>query len=430
MKTKIANGLLIFLLIICVILLSFLAYRKINPPLTVTKDKSDRILPTAAAIKKLHPAEVNIQTTSILPEMADTSVSGTGCIIDSSGIILTNFHVVSKPELINITLRNGDSYKARIIVADPENDIALLKIENPQTGLPVIPFMRPWKLKSSEKSVPIGDIYSPRRVIPVGTLSRINRPFANVFIDLLQNASSNALINPEGSLIGMNMAVKQDFQGIRFAVPLHRIENILAKHLLPERMLSMSLGFYPEVSQDGKIIVRRVYPGSPAHRAGIRRGMEIYSFQGWNPKHDLIELSRRLIRLKPGDPVNLVLSTAGNVTLTPVPFADCPAHVPIFWKLGIFAANMDHHKAAILRYPFHTGVIVSGVSRSSGIKMFRQGDVIIGWNKKKIENMEDLKKEIENAPIGSRAFVTVYSPVLDPERGPSLIKHVYPVVIR
>lgn len=441
MKTKIANGLFIFLLIICVILLSFLAYRKLNPPQTVTKDKSDRETPVVSAIKKASPAVVNLQTTSILPEMEDTSVSGTGSIIDPSGIILTNLHVVSKAELINVTLSTGASYKARMIVSDPENDIALLKIENPQLGLPVIPFMRPWKLMLGETVIAVGNPYGLDGTITVGILSGINRSLADgesvLFSDLLQTDaavfpgnSGGPLINLDGCMIGMNMAVKRNTPGISFAVPLHRIENVLARYLIPERILSMSLGFYPAVDQEGKITVSRVYPGTPAYRAGIRRGMEITSFQGWNPKHDLIEFSRRLIRIKPGEPVNLVLSTAGNVTLTPVPFAECPAHVPIFWKLGIFADNMDARKAEFLRYPFHTGVIVAGFDRSSSLKMFRRGDVIVGWNKKKIETMDDLKKQIENAPIGSRAFVTVYSLIQDQEKGPYLIKQVYPVVIR
>ena len=440
MKTKIANGLFIFLLIICVIMLSFLAYRKFNPPKTVIKEKKDRETPVVRAIWKASPAVVNLQTNSILPGMKDTSVAGTGSIIDSSGLILTNYHIVKKSEVVNVTLSTGVTCKARVIVTDPVNDIALLKLKNPQIGLPVIPLMRPWKLMLGETVIAVGNPYGLDGTITVGILSGVNRSVADgvrvLFNDLLQTDaavfpgnSGGPLINLEGCMIGMNMAIKRNAPGISFAVPLYRVENILAKYLLPERMLNMMFGFQPAVEADGRIVVKRVFPGSPAHLAGVRSGMEITSFQGWNPKYDLLGLCRRMIRLKPGEPVKMKLKTIGKVILTPVPFEQYPAIVPIYWKLGIHAVDLDPRKASFLRYPLQEGVVVTGFDRS-GKYMFRRGDIIVGWNKKKIRNMEDLKKEVQNAQIGSRAFVTVYSFVNDPKKGPFLMKHIYPVFIR
>ena len=421
-------------------MLSFLAYRKFFPPRTVVKEKSNRETPVVSAIKKASPAVVNLQTNSIIPGMKDSSVAGTGSIIDSSGLILTNYHVVKKTEVVNVTLSTGVSCKARVIVTDPVNDIALLKIKNPQIGLPVIPLMRPWKLMLGETVIAVGNPYGLDGTITVGILSGINRSLADgksvLFNDLLQTDvavfpgnSGGPLINLDGCMIGMNMATKRNAPGISFAVPLFRVENILAKYLIPEHMLSMMFGIQPSVESDGRILVKHVFRGSPAHHAGIRRGMEITSFQGWDPKFDLLELCRRMIRLKPGEPVKIKLKSVGTKIVTPVPFEKYPAAVPLFWKLGIFAVDLDSRKAELLRYPFQEGVVVTGFDRS-GRNMFRRGDVIVGWNKKKIRNVEDLKVEVQNTPIGTRAFVTVYSFVNDPRKGPFLMKHIYPVYIR
>ncbi|MBQ9770231.1 MAG: trypsin-like peptidase domain-containing protein [Lentisphaeria bacterium] len=408
MKTKIANALFIFLLIICIIMLSFLAYRKFNPQETVTKEKNIPETPVSSATGKTHPAVVSLQTNFILPEMKDTSVAGTGMIIDPSGLILTNFHTVRNTRVAYATLGTGASYMSRVIAVDPENDIALLKIKNPPFGLPVIPLARPWKLFPEKDNIPGGNIL----------LNALKDP---------REQSGGPLLDTKGNLTGINMTVEQDAWRWHYTVPLRRIENILAKYLLPERMPGMTFGLLPSVDADGRIVVRHVYRGSPAHRAGIRRGMEITSFQGWDPKHDLLELSRRMIRLKPGEPVELVLRSAGTVSVTPIPFAHCPARVPVYWKLGIFGVDLDQRRAYYLRYPFQYGVVITGGDRAG---MFRRGDVIIGWNRKKIRNMEDLKSAVLDAPMGSRAFVTVVTIVADPQKGPILMKHIYPVFVR
>ena len=134
MKTKIANALFIFLLIICVILLSFPAYRKFFPPMTVVKDKINRQSLLLERMQKNIPAAVMLQTKELLPEMIDSSVSGIGAIIDPSGLILTNWHLIADAETIRVKLSSGDVLSARVAVFEPENDIALLQLKNPGFG--------------------------------------------------------------------------------------------------------------------------------------------------------------------------------------------------------------------------------------------------------------------------------------------------------
>ena len=116
-------------------------------------------------------------------------------------------------------------------------------------------------------------------------------------------------------MIGMNMSSYENAPGIGFAIPLTRIENVLAKWLLPERFGFCSLGIVPQWQKDelGQryIVISDILPGSPAARSGLRKGTRIFSFNGWKAA-DLLALSRRLIRLRAGDAAVLETS-AGRI---------------------------------------------------------------------------------------------------------------------
>ena len=437
MKTKIANALFIFLLIICVILLSFPAYRKFFPPMTVVKDKINRQSLLLERMQKNIPAAVMLQTKELLPEMIDSSVSGIGAIIDPSGLILTNWHLIADAETIRVKLSSGDVLSARVAVFEPENDIALLQLKNPGFGLPVI---APVRIPDSVGfSIQTGTDFRWRRMAMQRNSDGLNWFLADGKPHLLplmyqaldpdfSELTGGPSITTEGKLNGLNLAMKQNVPGFHFTMPLSRLENILARHLIPERFGNMEFGLIPMMRRDGEIIVARVIPGSPAYRAGIRRGMEITSIQGWAPRGDLLGFSRRLIHLKAGESVDFQLNTVGVATVKPIPFSHSPAPVPIFWKLGIQAVDLDPLDAERTQAPFKTGVVVTDVTQK--YSAFRHGDVIVEWNKKPINNMNDLKQAVMNAPIGSHAFAVVYSVINDPGKGSFLLKRVQPVKIK
>ena len=155
--------------------------------------------------------------------------------------------MIDGAEKIAVTLSNGKVCRADVIAEDPENDIALLKLKDPPAVLPVIPLVRPWRLLLGETVIAVGNPYGLDGTVTVGILSGINRSLADgnrlLFSDLLQTDaaifpgnSGGPLINLDGCMIGMNMAVKRNAPGISFAVPLLRIENVLAKYMLPARL--------------------------------------------------------------------------------------------------------------------------------------------------------------------------------------------------
>lgn len=391
----------------------------------MTMQKADMITTFSAPPKKSTvPALVKLQTTEILPGWKDQSVGGIGCVIDPAGLVLTSLHVLRNFESIHATLGNGDYYRAQVIVADPENDLALLQLKTPDSRLPVIPLQRTWNLSSGEKMIRsrygLSLFLREKDQTMLSDLAR--EP------DLFTEHTGGPLINSKGELAGMNFPVKRNHPGIRPAIPLLRLENILTKHLIPERFLNLSFGFIPRVSPRGRIFASRVFPDSPAHHAGIMPGMEIISFDGWDPKGDLLELSRRMIRVKAGQPVEIHVRGLDRISVAPIPFSQCSPHISMFWKLGITADTLTPANIPYFRPPVSSGVIVTSVE--SPMAAFRRGDVIVGWNRKKIQTIFDLKKELEHAPIGSRAFARVCSVVYDPEKGPLLVERVVPVMIQ
>ena len=388
MNTKIANALIIFLSIFCMIMLAFLAYHKLFSPVSVKKGGSVR---KTSVVSRELPASpvVSIQTRTLLPGLKDSSVDGTGYLMDRSGILLTDSHLVAHTDRIFATLAPGHFYGARKIVDDPHHNIALFQLENPQIGLPEMQLSRPWMLNQNR------------------SLNLL------LYYEHEKNISSSAL-NPLEHFGTM---------------PLFRLENVLARYMIPERMRSMSFGIIPGVTTEGKIVVVRVFRSSPAYRAGIRRGMVITSFQGWDPTHDLLGLSRKMLRLKDGETVKIQLEGSGSVDIRPIAFSHCPPSLPIYWKLGVFVRNIDTEQTKKSGFPFEAGVMVVGNAFLYD-NFFRRGDMIVKWNRKTIRNVEDLKQEIQDSPIGTYSYALVYSIVEKPGKGSFLMKRVQPVKIR
>ena len=308
-----------------------------------------------------------------------------------------------------------------------ENDIAVLKIKNPPVILPVIPLMRPWRLLLGETVIAVGNPFGLDGTITVGILSGINRSLADgsrlIFSDLLQTDaavfpgnSGGPLINLDGCMIGMNIAVKRNSPGISFAMPLHRIENVLAKYFLPERFSNLNFGIVPSVDLSGNVIVDTVLSGSPAEEAGIRAGMKILSFQGWNPENDLLSLSRRMIRLKAGERINIKFREFGTVKLKPVPFHSGDGEKLAQWKLGISVEELNSEKADALRYPFRQGIIVSGIVQKTD-SPFKRGDIIAELNGKRIQSMQDFSDVLSNVKSGEKLSAIIYSLMEDPVNG-------------
>ena len=407
------------------------AAEPVKPDRLLKSSQSRRRNEVVLAIEKALPAVVNISTERVLDNetMADSDdfgvlqrlfdkflqsqkssagySLGSGCIIDRSGLIVTNAHVVDRAAKIMITLNGGKNYEAEIIADNPVNDIALLKIRNPPPNLPAIRCDHSGKLYLGETVIAVGNPFGLDSSITVGALSGTRRRFTYrgkvIFSDILQTDaivypgnSGGPLINIEGEMIGMNMSSYQNAPGIGFAIPLSRIENILAKWMLPERFGLCSLGIVPAWQKDElgqrTVVIGDILPGSPAARAGLRKGIRIDRFNG-RKTVDLLNLSRRLIRLRMNDAVTLDTS-AGTYHLTVAPLLSGDPLQGAKEKLALALTPLTPALTRELGYPLDSGLLVAECLPGTPPEI-KRGDLLLKLGSDSIRNANDLAARLK-----------------------------------
>ncbi len=442
MKTKIASLISILLMIVCSVQL-YLLLRNTNEVRREEKSRGAeerpsirpaenvRQTPTVKAIGAVMPSVVNISSRRVLPQdvfpdpssferqefrnVSESDVSiGSGIIIDESGLVVTTAHVVYRAIQIQVSFGGGPMRGARVIAEDLANDIALLKIDGAENRFAPIRTIYPGDMILGEMVIAVGNPYGLDGSITVGVLSGINRSLVSggkvLFSDLIQTDaavfpgnSGGPLINLEGRMLGMNMAVRRNAPGIGFAIPLLRIENVLAGFMLPERFAGLSLGILPQMRPDGSVYVAKVFPNSPAERAGIKPGAVITGFQEWNPAGSLLDFSRKLIRLRAGEPVELSFEGESRIRrLTPMPIDLGDGVMLADLKLRLGIQKLTPRLAGVLDYPFDDGVIINSVSPDALIFGIRRGDVLVKLSNRVIHSPEDIAKVLRDVPPSTR----------------------------
>lgn len=431
MIIKKASSFLLFSAIIPVFVLVLFFLRQEKTQTAPAPAVPERRNAVVRAIEKVMPSVVNIGTERIIrshtPETAyDESFRqmfdqflrsqksgksyslGSGFIIDSSGLIVTNAHVVERASKIVITLHGGKNCEARIVADDPLNDIALLKLENPPPGLEAIHCDSSGKLYPGETVIAVGNPFGLDSSVTVGALSGTRRRFVwqgrTIFSDILQTDalvypgnSGGPLVNIEGNVIGMNMSVFENAPGIGFAIPLTRIENVLAIWILPERFAPVILGIIPAWQENEagvrRIVIANTLQGSPAALAKIPRNAQLHRFNG-KPVEDLLTLSRMLLHLKLNDPVVLEtsagtfhLKVAGQVLKDPFLEAER--------KLSLKLSPVTPVLAQEAGYPVKTGLLISGIMQDTPPELQR-GDLLVKLGTHTINSADDLAAALKN----------------------------------
>ncbi|MBO4649129.1 MAG: trypsin-like peptidase domain-containing protein [Lentisphaeria bacterium] len=394
--------------------------------------RPDRRNEVVRAIEKALPAVVNISTERVIEpgpgvndpddlgmlqqlfdkflrsQRSSASYSlGSGCIIDSSGLIVTNAHVVERAARIRITLGGGRNYEAEVMADNPINDIALLRLKEPVPDLQAIRCDRSGKLYLGETVIAVGNPFGLDSSISVGALSGTRRRFTyrghTLFSDILQTDaivypgnSGGPLINIEGNMIGMNMSSYENAPGIGFAIPLARIENVLAKWMLPERFGFCSLGIVPGWRKDElgqrSIVIEDVLPGSPAAEAGLRKGVRLLRLNG-QKTDDLLTLSRRLIRLRQEEEVTLETS-AGNYRLTVRKLLPGNPLQAAREKLALDLTEATPQMLRELGYPVDHGLIVTQLLPDTPTAI-KRGDLLLKLDSSAIHTTADLAAKLK-----------------------------------
>jgi serine protease Do len=298
-------------------------------------DESARITPIVRAVRNASPAVVNIQGQKSVVETTESSRQvakqvngmGTGVIIDRRGYILTNFHVVDGVKRINVTLSTGQAFVAKIIARDAQTDLAIIRI-NASFDLAVINIGTSQGLMTGETVIAVGNAFGYENTVTTGIVSALHRNVqvneTQQYLDLIQTDASinpgnsgGPLLNIDGDMIGVNVAVRAGAQGIGFAIPVDNALEV-ATRLMSIEQLDNNWHGMSALSMNGPsglVSVARVDRNSPAATCGIVRGDTIEQIDGM-AIHRPIDIERALLGRRAGEPIPVqVIRNNQEVTL-------------------------------------------------------------------------------------------------------------------
>ncbi|MEH2390255.1 MAG: HhoA/HhoB/HtrA family serine endopeptidase [Nostoc sp.] len=235
---------------------------------------------------------------------------GSGFILDKSGLVLTNAHVVDKADKVTVRLKDGRTFEGKVQGIDEVTDLAVVKI-NAGNDLPVAPLGSSNNVQVGDWAIAVGNPLGFDNTVTLGIVSTLKRSSAQVGIsdkrlDFIQTDaainpgnSGGPLLNGQGEVIGINTAIRPDAMGIGFAIPIDKAKAIAAQlqrdgkvahPYLGVQMLTLTPDLAKENNTDPNspiqipevngVFVMRVVPNSPAASAGIRRGDVILQVDG------------------------------------------------------------------------------------------------------------------------------------------------------
>ncbi len=374
--------------------------------------------------------------------------AGSGFIIDRSGLILTNFHVIDGADRITITLADGRTFLGDVLGADPDIDVALLRIDG-GGGLPAAPLGNSDDLRVGEWVCAIGNPLGYEHSVTVGVVSFIGRKlFDQSLDDYIQTDaainfgnSGGPLISSRGEVIGINSAISSRASSIGFAVPINQATAILPQLKARGRVSRGFLGVIltdvtPALQQSLNLAVSRgalvqdVTAGSPAERAGVRPYDVIVQLDG----REIVaneELIRDVSGRQPGTVVRLEVVRDGRRSIVPVKLVERPPRVndnrpeglgdrlprpptpPNQVPLGMTVRELDRGVVGRLDIPDDVeGVIVSRVDpggEAFGAQV-RRGLVILEINRRPVRSVADYDRIVSAAGPGDVLTLFYYDP--------------------
>jgi serine protease Do len=396
-----------------------------------------RQTPVVKAVERAQTAVVNIHSerTQLVRDSAFESGGdrklngmGTGVVIDERGYILTNHHVVARVETLRATLHDGASYDASIVDVDPVHDLAIIKIDAPRP-LPVSVIGTSSDLKLGETVIAIGNALGYEHTVTLGIISSLVRDVEaenQAYRNLLQTDaainpgnSGGPLINLDGEVIAINVAIRANAQKIGFAIKIDDARQYAAQLLDIRRHSRTWHGTITrDIKQprDRRLVVVACEPGSPAAQAGLEPEDTLLQV-GTTRIEDGVDLERALLGRPAGDTVPVVVRRGtGNLSLqlklaafegripgvarkaapaTPRPRAASPDDgiATRSWKhFGMKLAPASDIELKLVRDKYNGAMKIVDVRGDSPAHMngIRKGDLLVGLHEFETKSLRDI----------------------------------------
>lgn len=416
-------------------------------PASVFGADSNRESPIVLAVRRVSPAVVNISSVisvrkrtgpfsgfglnpffdsffkdffdPYFEQQPERSTLGSGVIIDGErGLIITNSHVISNAGTIKVTLQDERELEAEIIGADPDFDLAVLKIPK-VAGLPAVPMGSSEDLMIGETVIAIGNPFGFSHTVTTGVVSALNRSIRTddrVFHEFIQiDASINPgnsggpLLNINGDLIGINTAIYAKAQGIGFAIPISKARKIISDLITHGEVIEAWIGIivqnvdaglarYMGLRDISGVLVKSVEYGSPAANNGVREGDVIVALG--NRKITTVDEYQAVMRSHSvGDSLNLKIWRNGQplkLSVQAMLFPMEQAKSLGFRLLGLEVENLTSVNRAKYAISAETGVMVAKINPQSYLAEIgvKDGDVIRRINDITILNTADFERAV------------------------------------
>lgn len=407
---------------------------------------AERLTPVVVAVRKARVSVVSIKGQKTVTEPAESGSSteasevprqvngmGTGTIVDERGYILTNYHVVSDVRRIEVTLDDGRGFVADLVAYDAAADLAVIKIPAPKP-LTVIRLGTSADLMVGESVIALGNAFGYEQTVTRGVVSALGRDVqvseTQSYDRLIQTDASinpgnsgGPLLNIDGEMIGVNVAVRAGAQGIGFAIPIDDALAVASRLLNVQRLRNKWHGLVTqsEDGADGPLRVTKVEDTSPAQRLGIQAGDEIIRV-GTAPVFRPLDLERALLDRGTGEAVTVEVRRGSQTFAMELALAESKLRAVgaaptkdgdakrIWDVLGL---NLSQEPRATFEHRstrYRGGMHVDGVRPNSPAAQegILPGDILVGMHKWETASPQDIQYIISRPNLSQLGNVKFY----------------------
>jgi serine protease Do len=369
---------------------------------------------------------------------------GSGVIVGSDGLIITNNHVVAEATKIRVALNDRREFDAKLVGADPKSDVAVLRID--AKDLPAIPLGDSAQIRIGDLVLAIGNPFGIGQTVTMGIVSAVGRANMGItdYEDFIQTDaainpgnSGGALVTLDGRLVGINTAIASrsgGYQGIGFAIPSNMVLQIKDSIVTHGRVVRGWLGVaIQDIGEDlaqglgvpprSGVLVGDVTPDSPASRAGLERGDVITAIDGKRTSdsaqlRNLVALAgkERKVKvdvLRGGQERSFEVTLGEAPAERAAPGLGAPGATPDAEPAGALAGMRVQELDAAVRSqlrlpPAMQGVVITGLAPRSpaAVAGLRPGDVILEVNRNPTPSVSRFQQLTQK--LGERALLLVY----------------------
>jgi serine protease Do len=382
-----------------------------------------RETPIVRAIRRAAPSVINIHTEKTAVERDSVfnanpakarkvNGMGTGVVLDERGYIVTNFHVVAEVDVIRAVLQDGSDYQATVVRYDREHDLAVIKIDA-NKPLQVMPHGTSSDLMLGETVIAVGNAYGYRHTSTEGIISALSRDVeaneTQSYKNLIQTDASinpgnsgGPLLNINGDVIGINVAIRAGAQRIGFAIPIDDVRKIVAQLMSVEQLDRNYHGLGARDVKAGatrKLVVDNAQPDSPAAKAGLKTG-DVVLKVGEREIVDNVDWERSLLGKNVGEPVTVTVRRGDKtetMQLALAPLQTGRTRLPNdpyiaranndttdadrFWRLlGVRLGGVPQDRTGSIPSKYRGGLLVTEVRPQSPAfaNGIRKDDILVG----------------------------------------------------